>query len=74
MVEDLWNTGYVWSLPNIQEANRAHTDTYINTGRILTHLTSSQVCASRRPVRRLPRGAYKFFSDESADNIWNEGK
>jgi hypothetical protein len=30
------------------------------TGRMFTHLTSSRLCASQRPVRSLPQGAYEF--------------
>jgi hypothetical protein len=42
-----------------------------NAGGILSHLTSSRLCASRRPVHRRPRGACEFC-DESANNVWNE--
>jgi hypothetical protein len=47
---------------------------YANTERIFTHLTSSRLCAYRRPLHRRPRACE--FADESAcltaDNIRNE--
>jgi hypothetical protein len=66
-----------WGVTPLLTSAGLHAIVSQNVEFFLTLLTGSWLCASRRPVRYLPRDAYEFDDLSAclmADNVCNEGK